>query len=98
MLVTSISSPGPIHKAACGVKCREDVSAVQEEARRRESDRKRGLLPIDNSPMRGRSQKIAAEAVRVGPVSVARALRVERTDPEAFEKIRSGKDNGVGRL
>jgi hypothetical protein len=45
----------------------------------------------DKNPQHGRTAEILAKQAGVGPMTIKRALRVKKEDPELYDKVRSGE-------
>lgn len=54
-------------------------------------DPKSPTVAIDQEPKKGRTAEILAKQAGVGPMTIKRALRVKKEDPELYNKVRSGE-------
>lgn len=54
-------------------------------------DPKSPTVAVDQEPKKGRTAEILAKQAGVGPMTIKRALRVKKEDPELYDKVRSGE-------
>lgn len=54
-------------------------------------DPKSPTVAVDQEPEKGRTAEILAKQAGVGPMTIKRALRVKKEDPELYDKVRSGE-------